>query len=113
MLERPLAIVYAAGALLGLVTALWFGLPYWTAPGASLAGFSALAFANAPAATLGADIACVYVLANVWIVVEGRRAGMRHLWLYLLANTLVAVAFGWALFLAVREATAPRPAAGG
>lgn len=97
------SVVYALFALMGFATAAFFGLPYWSSPGASLSGFRALAFANGPAATLGVDIALVYLLTNVWMVVEGRRLKMPRLWVYLLANTLVAVAFGLPLFLFFRE----------
>ncbi len=95
--------VYLLGAVVGLVTAVYSSAPYLTSPGASVAGFVALANANAPAATLAADIAVVYLVANAWIVVEGRRLGMPHLWAYVLCNTLVAVAFGLSLFLWARE----------
>lgn len=95
--------LYLLGAAAGLVTAVYFGTPYILSPGASVAGFVALANANAPAATLSADIAVVYLVANAWLVVEGRRLGMRHLWAYVLGNTLIAVAFGLSLFLWARE----------
>lgn len=98
-----LALAYALAAVAGTVTALYYGLPYWTAPGASLADFGEKAYANGPAATLSADVTVSYVLANVFVVVEGRRCKMRHVWLYVLANTFVAVAAGLALFLCVRE----------
>jgi uncharacterized membrane protein len=97
------ALLYLLLAVLGLLTALYFGVPYWTSPGASFADFGALAFINGPAATLSADVTVLYLLANVWIVHEGRRRGMRHLWAYVLGNTVVAVAFGLGLFLWRRE----------
>ncbi len=95
--------VYLLGAAAGFLTAAYYGTPYIMSPGASVAGFVALANANAPAATLSADLAVVYVVANGWLVVEGRRLGMRFLWAYLLGNTFVAVAFGLSLFLWARE----------
>lgn len=104
---RPLSWIYLLSAVVGAGTALYFGGPYWLSPGASLSDFGAQAFANAPAATLGADVAVLYGLVSLWIVVEGRRRGMRHLWLYLLANTLLAVAVGLSLFLLVREEQTP------
>ena len=107
---KPLTIAYAAFALAGLASALIFGIPYWSAPGASLADFGRLAYANDPAATLSADVTVLYFLANLWIVVEGRRRAMRRLWVYLAANTFVAVAFGLPLFLLVRELGLGAPA---
>lgn len=100
---RPTTIVYSLLALLGLVTALWFGVPYWTSGGASLVDFVRLAWVNGPAATLGSDAAVLYLIANVFVLLEGRRIGMRHLWVYLLASTFLAVAVGLAAFLAMRE----------
>lgn len=100
---KPLPVIYSIFALAGLLTAIYFGLPYWLSPNASLSGFMELANSTAPGATLSTDLAIVYVLVNVWIVVEGRRQQMRHLWGYLLANTVIAVAFGLPLFLLMRE----------
>lgn len=97
---KHLYLVFAAA---GLVTALYFGVPYWRSPDASLGGFVALAYTNAPAATLSVDTTVLYFLATAWIIHEGRRLGMRHLWAYVLGNTFVAVAFGLSLFLWQRE----------
>ena len=109
---KPIALVYLGLAALGLVTALYYGAPYWRSPGASLADFGALAYANGPAATLSADVTVLYFLANLFIVHEGRQRGMRHLWVYVLCNTLVAVAFGLSLFRWRRaQTTATRDAA--
>ena len=100
---RPLEIVYALFAAIALVTALYYGVPYWVSPTASFSEFGTMAHANGPAALLSTDVAILYILASFWIVVEGRRLRLRNLWVYLLANTFVAVAFGLALFLFARE----------
>ena len=39
----------------------------------------------------------------IWMFVEGRRLGMRHLWAYAAVTFLVAFAFGCPLFLLMRE----------
>lgn len=98
-----MAIAYLTLSAVGVATALFCGGPYWASPGASVGDFTAQAFVNNPSSTLGADLVVVYVAVNLWLVVEGRRLGMKHLWLYLLLNTVIAVAAGWALFLAMRE----------
>lgn len=100
---KPLVLVYALFALAAFVSAAYFGVPYWASPNASFSEFGQLAFANGPSATLSADVSVLYVLANVWILIEARRQKMRFAWLYLVANTCVAVAFGLSLFLLVRE----------
>lgn len=100
---KPLVIVYGLFALAAFLSAAYFGVPYWTSPGASLSEFIALAYTNGPSATLSADVTVLYPLANLWILIEGRRQKMRFVWLYVVANTCVAVAFGLSLFLLVRE----------
>jgi len=105
---KPLAFVYGVLALAGFVTAAYFGVPYWLSPDASLSEFGRLAYANGPSSTLSADAMVLYVLSNLWIIVEGRRQKMSHVWVYVLANTCVAVAFGLSLFLLVREQTRER-----
>ncbi len=100
---KPLVVVYGLFAVAAFVSAAYFGVPYWTSPNASLSEFISLAYINGPSATLSADVTVLYVLANVWVVVEGRRQKMRHVWVYVVANTCVAVAFGLALFYLVRE----------
>jgi hypothetical protein len=100
---KPLVIVYGLFALAAFLSAAYFGVPYWTSPGASLSEFIVLAYTNGPAATLSADVTVLYPLASLWILIEGRRQKMRFVWLYLVANTCVAVAFGLSLFLLVRE----------
>lgn len=94
---------YLLCVVLGALSAFWYGGPYWVEPGSSLTGFVRLAFVNGPAATLASDLSVVYLLVSAWIVIEGRRLGMRHLWVYLVANTVVAVAVGLGLFFVQRE----------
>jgi hypothetical protein len=106
---KPLSILYALFAAAGAGTALYYGVPYWSSSGASLSGFVTLAYANGPSSTLSADVTVLYLLANVFILVEGRRQKMRFLWAYLLANTFVAVAFGLPLFLLMREQAPGNP----
>lgn len=100
---KPLAVLYAIFSALGLITAVYFGGPYLSSEGASVAGFIALANINAPAATLSVDILVTYLFTTIFIVAEGRRLGMKHIWLYVLGSTVIAVAAGLALFLAFRE----------
>src|SRR5215510_1770644 len=39
----------------------------------------------------------------VWMVVEGRRLRMKHVWVYVLATFAIAFAFACPLFLSMRE----------
>jgi hypothetical protein len=103
------SVVYLGLTIVGAATALYFGGPYWMSPGAGLLDFVEQSFENAPSATLSADLAVVYLMAQVFIGLEGRRLGMRGLWVYWVLNTVLAVAVGLGLFLWMRDRRLSRP----
>ena len=49
------------------------------------------------------DLLITGVAAMSFIVIEGRRKNMRHLWAYVLVSLVTAVAFAFPFFLAMRE----------
>lgn len=102
-------VVYIVAATLGLVSALYYGLPFWLSPEAGLSEFMRQASVNAVARTLNADLAVVYLASNIWMIHEGRRLKMRRVWLYVVGNTLVAVAFGLGLFMVFRHSRITTP----
>ena len=104
--------LYIVTAALGLVTAVYYGLPFWLSPEAGPSEFLRQASANAVARTLNADLAIVYVASCIWMVHEGRRLKMPHVWLYIVGNTLVAVAFGLGLFMVFRHSRIHNPELG-
>lgn len=61
-------------------------------------------FTNGPAVgSLTTDLLVMAVAGCAFIVIEGRRLGMRHLWAYIAFSGLTAIAFTFPLFLANRE----------
>lgn len=71
-------------------------------------------FGSGPAVTsLSVDLLIVAIAGSMLIVVEARRAGMRHAWVYIAVSCITAFAVGFPLFLAMRERhlTASRSAA--
>ena len=61
-------------------------------------------FGSGPAVdSLGVDLLVVAVAGSVLIVLESRRLGMRHAWLYIVLAGVTAFAFTFPLFLAMRE----------
>jgi hypothetical protein len=61
-------------------------------------------FNNGPAVgSLTTDLLVMAIAGCVFIVIEGRRLGMRHLWAYIALSGLTAIAFTFPLFLANRE----------
>lgn len=61
-------------------------------------------FNNGPAVgSLTTDLLVMAVAGCAFIVIEGRRLGMRHLWAYIVFSGLTAIAFTFPLFLMNRE----------
>ena len=52
---------------------------------------------------LSLDILIVAIAGSAFIIIEGKRLGMKYLWAYILASGITAFAFTFPLFLAVRE----------
>jgi hypothetical protein len=106
----PLALIWLALAIAGLVLSTVFNalsvvqarnfFADWVGSGAAVT-------------SLTVDLLVVAVAGSILVVVEARRVGMRFAWLYLVVSGVTAFAFGFPLFLAMRERrlTAARSAA--
>jgi hypothetical protein len=68
-----------------------------------LALFVAQANANPAAQSLSRDLLVGASAVTIWMVVESRRLGMRHLWVVLLSSVTIAFACAAPLFLFLRE----------
>lgn len=91
--------IYLTLAMLGFVTAMVMngiaittGANYGTALTSSAANW-----------VFTSDLGIVAVAAAIFIIVEGRRIGMRHSWLVVLLACVTAIACAFPLFLALRE----------
>ncbi len=95
-----LAVVYLVLAILGLIGTWTFNV---------LAIMQSSPFitewlSNPPATqSLQVDLLVVALAAGVFTVIEGRRIGMRHAWIFLPLAAITAAAFAVPLFLALRE----------
>ncbi|MFM6980944.1 MAG: DUF2834 domain-containing protein [Micrococcales bacterium] len=91
--------VYLGLAIIGFVTAMYFnalavisGEDYgkaWTSSAADL--------------VLTSDLSIVAIAAGVFMIVEGKRVGMKHAWVFIAISAVTAMAFTFPLFLAMRE----------
>jgi len=95
--------IYAVMAAIGAVLPFVFLLPWMQRPDASLVAFFAGPFANGPAAMFSADVLWAATVFIVFAVVEGRRAGVRPVWLAPLMIFVVGLCFALPLFLWLRE----------
>ena len=95
--------IYLALALAGAVFPYVILVPWAADHGWAPGLFVTQLFATRPAAIFASDVlysAAVFVL---FVVVEGRRIGMRHLWLYPLIVVAIGLCCALPLFLAMRE----------
>lgn len=104
--------VYLAVAAIGLIGTAWFNIRSVMEPSGET--FVAAWFANPSVSSLSWDLLATASAASIFIILEGRRLGMRWAWVYVAASFVTAVGFTFPLFLAVRErrlATLADPAA--
>ncbi|MFO0754997.1 MAG: DUF2834 domain-containing protein [Byssovorax sp.] len=112
--SKALCVTYgviSAGALL----ATWSqNIAFFTTPdNGGLGGFLRDASVNAAARSIGYDLGFLCVAAFVWMVVEARRVGVRHVWIYIVLSCLIAISVMFPLFLLARQLrlAAPSPPA--
>lgn len=92
-------VFYAVLAVAGLVGTWVFNLRHEGGAGA----FVGAVFATPASSSIGVDVLVTAVAAGAFIVVEGRRLGMRWAWVLVPLSAVTAIAFAFPLFLAWRE----------
>jgi hypothetical protein len=104
--------VYLVLAGVGLVGTGYFNAQWFNGDFEhSVKGFLEAAFANSASSSFGVDLTVAFVAGSLFMLFEGRRAGMRNTWIYVVLSSVIAFAFAFPLFLWARErhlaATAP------
>ena len=94
--------IYFILALLGILLPYSVFLPWLLEHGLNLSLLFTEFSVNSVAKTAGLDILVTTVALLVFIVFEGRKLGMKNIYIPLVA-TLVGIAFGLAIFLFMRE----------
>jgi hypothetical protein len=94
--------IYLILALLGIVLPYTIFLPWLFEHGIDVQLFFQEFFANGVSTTTALDFMMVSVGVITFIIFESKRLGMKNVYISILA-TLVAVGFGLALFLFMRE----------
>ncbi|MGB7924654.1 MAG: DUF2834 domain-containing protein [Pyrinomonadaceae bacterium] len=95
--------LFLIAAILGAVLPLSYLVPFLAAHGLDLPLLFRQLFANNISAFFGVDVIVSGLALLVFIFTEGRRRGMKHLWVYALCTLLVGVSLGFPLFLFFRE----------
>ena len=97
----PAFWVYLAVAALGLVGTAWFNVRSVLEPSGE--AFFAAWFATPAVSSLAWDLLATASAASIFIILEGRRLGIRWYGAYVVLSFVTAVGFTFPLFLAVRE----------
>jgi hypothetical protein len=82
-------------------------LPFLREHGADPGLFLNQLFANRVSSFFGLDVIISSVVLWVFVLVDGQRRGIKHLWAPIAANLAVGVSLGLPLFLYMRETGAP------
>jgi Terpene cyclase DEP1 len=102
--DRLICTTYALIALVALPATWINNIAFMTQPSNnSIMDFGRAAYANAAAASLANDLFSLAAAACIFMVVEGRRVGVRYVWLYLLLSPLIAISVTFPLFLLARH----------
>ncbi len=96
-------LLYLLAAILGAALPLSQLIPFLKTHGLNLTLFFTLLFSNSVSAFFGMDVIVTSLVLWVFLFSEGRRLGMRHLWLYVICNLVVGVSLALPLFLLFRE----------
>ena len=106
--------LYAVLSVIGYIASNWFvvlvsiesgNLLLWTRPLETMAGM----FANRIAAAFAIDLLFVALVACIWFYSEGRRLGMRRIWIYWVLTLAFGLAGTLPLFLLNRERRLEQP----
>jgi hypothetical protein len=103
-MRTALQWLYGILAVLGVVLPWRFNFEWMqTSEATGAFDFVRASMANAASTSISLDIAIVFVCFSVWVLVEGRRLGMRYAWLFIPYAALVALASAFPLFLLLRS----------
>ena len=101
--------LYLILCVAGTVLPYWQFYPFLREHGLDVRLFVEQLFANPVSGFFGLDVIVSSVVLWVLVFVEGRRAGVKHLWAPIAANLAVGVSLGLPLFLYLREGRLGRP----
>ncbi|MGH9791649.1 MAG: DUF2834 domain-containing protein [Candidatus Acidiferrales bacterium] len=100
--------IYLMLCIAGTALPYWYFIPFLREHGLDVRLFIEQLFANHISGFFGMDVLVSSLVLWLFVAVEGRRAGVKHLWAPIVANLAVGVSLGLALFLYMRESKLQR-----
>jgi hypothetical protein len=110
--DKLICATYALIALVALPATWINNIAFMTQPtNNSMLDFMRAAYVNAATASLSNDLFLLAAAACIFMSIEGRRVGIRYVWLYIIFSALIAISVTFPLFLLARhiEITKPQP----
>lgn len=101
--QPAMKLLYLLATILGAALPVSQLIPFLNEHGLDLKLLFILLFSNHVSAFFGLDVVVSSFVVWIFVFSEGRRLGMKHLWLYVVGNVLVGVSLALPLFLLVRE----------
>ena len=95
--------LYLVTAILGAILPLSQLVPFVATHGLDLHSFFRQLFQNHVSAFFGLDVIVSSLVLWLFVFSEGRRRGMKRLWVYVVCNLAVGVSLALPLFLFFRE----------
>lgn len=95
--------LYLLLCLAGTILPYWWFVPFLREHGLDLRLFVEQLFATQISGFFAMDVVVSSLVLLVFVLTEGRRLGIKRLWLPLAANLAVGVSLGLPLFLYMRE----------
>ena len=95
--------LYLIGAILGAILPLSQLFPFLATHGFAVPLLFQQLFQNHVSAFFGLDVIVSSFVLWMFVFSEGRRRGMRYLWVYVICNLAVGVSLALPLFLFFRE----------
>jgi Terpene cyclase DEP1 len=100
--EKTACVLYAALAAIALVGTQWTLVAFLRSDDNGLSAMTDRLTADPVVGFVGIDLGVLALVAVVFMVVEGRRWGIRMWWLYVALVFLVAASVAFPLFLIAR-----------
>ena len=104
MRSKTLCWIYGLIALGALIATWSQNIRFFSEEGnGGLEGFIDGMYENAAAASIANDLLFLFLAVLVLMFVEGRKHGIKYLWVYFVGSFLIAVSVMFPLFLLARE----------
>jgi Terpene cyclase DEP1 len=102
--DKFICASYAIIALVALPATWIDNLAFMTqASNSSFVDFFRATYVNPAAVSLSNDLFLLAFAASIFMVIEGRRVGVRYVWLYIIMSAITAISVIFPMFLIARH----------